>query len=386
MKDNRNIEELFKEGLKDFEAPVDPSVWNSIQSNLANGVGASASGGVAGMSVGKIVAIGAIAVSAIGTIAYFAVGDEKGPETKPAKESIVVNNETNEEASNSKVDVSEDVQADSEHETTKTEFVEIEVNQGNTAVDNAESDQVGLDTSDGDNVLNNSNTNSGSELDDSNQNTDDGAESDDTASENVQDDNVNDAIDPELTIILSETEIEEGGSVEFRAKATAGTILWEIKDEEGSVIGTHEGESGSTPILDQEGKYLVHATLTDDRGVSVSNMMMVEVYSKKSITSFEIASDIHQDNEGVYHIDKRSGKGLRYEFVSGTIEDFSIAVVNGRNGQTVFTSTNPEIIWDGTDNSWDGSMITMRYFVIIFYTDISTQKQVKKPVTVDIHY
>ena len=82
MKDNRNIEELFKEAFENFESDVNPDLWTGIQNNIhspsaSNGISGGNSALQTGISVGKITA-GIIASGAlIGTVWYFATADNK---------------------------------------------------------------------------------------------------------------------------------------------------------------------------------------------------------------------------------------------------------------------------------------------------------------------
>ena len=84
-----NIDEVFKQAFDGFEANVDPSVWNNIQSSIASGSGAgssvkpsSATTSVVGKSfVLKLVA-GVLAISSIATGVYFITDNPKTEDEK----------------------------------------------------------------------------------------------------------------------------------------------------------------------------------------------------------------------------------------------------------------------------------------------------------------
>lgn len=80
MKDKENIEELFREGLKDFQSNVDPSVWQGVQSGLtaASASSAAAAGSVLGkMSIAAKAIIGVSAAAILSTTAYLIFADQE---------------------------------------------------------------------------------------------------------------------------------------------------------------------------------------------------------------------------------------------------------------------------------------------------------------------
>ena len=94
MKGKDEIAELFKEGLKDFESNVDPSLWSGVQSGL-NAAGGAASGSSAvGSSLGKLsilskTIVGVTAATAISVGTYFAVNTDSSSEN--TTENVVEN-------------------------------------------------------------------------------------------------------------------------------------------------------------------------------------------------------------------------------------------------------------------------------------------------------
>lgn len=75
MKDNINIEELFKSKFENFEGNVDPSAWSNIQQGLNGATGGSAGAGLSGIAKVAIIS-SVIAVTAVSAW-YFLPDNEK---------------------------------------------------------------------------------------------------------------------------------------------------------------------------------------------------------------------------------------------------------------------------------------------------------------------
>ncbi len=92
MKGKENIEELFREGLKDFQSSVDPSVWQGVQSGLSAASGATGAGGVAAasgkMSVLAKAAITLAGAAAVSTGVYYYTADETSEKEASKSHSI----------------------------------------------------------------------------------------------------------------------------------------------------------------------------------------------------------------------------------------------------------------------------------------------------------
>ncbi len=90
MKENKDIEKLFREKFKDFEAEVDPSVWKNVQAAIRQGAPAYGSGSKTGWSAAKIVA-GLAGVAVVATGIYLAVvGNSDNEKTvRPVKTEVV---------------------------------------------------------------------------------------------------------------------------------------------------------------------------------------------------------------------------------------------------------------------------------------------------------
>ena len=71
MKDKREIEQIFSDKLKDYEADVNPELWN----NIASQISATATPVVGGITFLSKVIIGAVASVIIGSVIYLNIGD-----------------------------------------------------------------------------------------------------------------------------------------------------------------------------------------------------------------------------------------------------------------------------------------------------------------------
>lgn len=85
MKEIKDIEKLFSEGLQNFEVPVNPELWSSISQGISAAGTSSASAGI-GLASKLIIAV--TAIGTIGVAAYFGFKEDK------AENSTVVENST----------------------------------------------------------------------------------------------------------------------------------------------------------------------------------------------------------------------------------------------------------------------------------------------------
>lgn len=91
MKDNLNIEKLFKEKFEHFEADVNPSLWNGISQNITSNASTVAK---TGLSVITKSIIAVTAVAAISGTAYLLIDNK--PETKTVVEELKTPTKSNE--------------------------------------------------------------------------------------------------------------------------------------------------------------------------------------------------------------------------------------------------------------------------------------------------
>jgi len=129
-----NIDEVFKQTFKGFEANVNPSVWNNVQQSITSGNGganttpkvdpSAASGVVVKSMVMKIVA-GVILVGAVATTTYLVVTGEKN---NKISENVVVDKKINEPKEELKISVNTEEQTGKEEEIITDKNTDIVVN------------------------------------------------------------------------------------------------------------------------------------------------------------------------------------------------------------------------------------------------------------------
>lgn len=104
MSDKDEIKELFQKELGNYEAKVDPSLWNGIQSGLS---GAAAAGGAAtGMSIASKVIIGVVIATAATVSSVLIFSNDETKTKNQAKVETV--NPRNENIDNSDTDINTD--------------------------------------------------------------------------------------------------------------------------------------------------------------------------------------------------------------------------------------------------------------------------------------
>ena len=103
MKQADNIEKLFSDALKNYEAPVDPAAWQAVQSGIQGAAGSSAAAGGSGQGFwsgviaripGGMAGLGAAVVGTsiiIGSIYIFSTDDKKVAEVKPGVTEQAIN-------------------------------------------------------------------------------------------------------------------------------------------------------------------------------------------------------------------------------------------------------------------------------------------------------
>ena len=91
MKGNKEIEQIFSDKLKGFEANVRPGLWD----NIASQIGTTAAPVAGGVSLLSKIIIGAVASVIIGGVVYLSSTDKKQPVESILAESIIDELETN---------------------------------------------------------------------------------------------------------------------------------------------------------------------------------------------------------------------------------------------------------------------------------------------------
>lgn len=369
MSKKDHIEEAFKEGFKNFEAPVDPSVWAGVQAGMSSGAGAAAGGG---MSIAKMIVIGVSAVAAVsvGVALYISnVDDSTNQETVKTQQQLVEKTpeqvvEPSEDIAEVKDQVSPSAGSEVDEPTlTKEEDKTRNTvqNSATTATGNSNIAHNYAATPNTPAGNNNSNLPEGENQGQSsnNSNNSNNAASNNANQANKHDDDLKEELS--LAAEISEKEGDAPLTVNLSADSN-GDVLWVLKDEQGNEKAfsglRHEIE------LDKPGSYFITCTSTLGSSAEYKEFA-VNVKSNFVCNIDETLLDF--DGGIVLTPNGFDKKELKFN-CSNTddIEVFSMVVMNGRTQEKVFeTHRIEDMNWGGKDAS--GSLLQKgTYFVIIF--------------------
>lgn len=338
MKENLDIEKLFKDKFENFEADVNPNLWNNIAN--ANGIQSSAVT-TTGLSIGIKSLIVASLITVVGVSTYYLGGFNQAESNTQETEIIDLNNENKQIIDNSDVskNTSTTIIAQDNDPIIDTHEEEI-VNELNKHQNNVEStkeithvvDHSGTITSvsDVDVSTNKENkttslTNDKSEdiliIKDKQKNT--------SPTEKVLEKNI---IYPSGKIELNTT--DNKFEYQFNANAINNEkIIWHFGDGKSATV------ENPTHNYSSPGKYEVSLTI-----ISKDN----EVYQEYQ--TFEIKSTSSIDN--IPNVITPNQDRINDEFIIKTtdIDEFNI-VIKDQNGNVVFESKDKDFAWDGTNLS-----------------------------------
>lgn len=340
MKEDFNIEELFQEHFKSFESDVETEAWSNIQQSIQAGAGASS--GIATWVKGLLIGAG-ISAAVVGGV-YLAT-----------------DNQTNENPKQEKVDLMTDDVVES---TEKAVFVEdsntderlqssIVADDSNIEehAENAQIDEVGNDVNDASvNDLNNyagvidqntqvdnHNTNNDSDQQVNNGNNDPISNKvDQTIESNSGDDEANpiaQSVKPNGALIFEKGSNEAYTRYSFESMAENHVkVSWDFGDGKSA-----EGHN-ITHTYQQPGNYTVTMTVSGKEGVYVETVDL-EIIAPSNIG---VIPNIFSPNN--------DGRNDHFVIQTTGIKTF-VMIIQDKNGQNVFETTDPNFEWDGTDPS-----------------------------------
>lgn len=347
MKDNINIDELFKQGFEGFEGDVDPSAWTNIQQNIGQG-GASSASTVGGLSTaGKVAAI--IGLVGVTTASVWYFSGEETATADIAQEEIV----------SDEVLVTSNVEVQSLGENILVTDTNDPVIQEHAAEIQEELNQNQYSANDIDDaflvsVINENNfsngfiVNSNEKIDYSNDNNNVA----DDENGNVVDDkieptvNVNPEVNEVKVIKLNlKVETEENNTLFFKSNAkNHTTVEWSFGDGE---IGIGDEVSHT---YERPGTYqLKMEVFSDDQSQSVERKIIVEGTSWMGV----IPNVFTPNNDG---------RNDNFFVKTKDIETFYVSITDER-GSEVFKSTDPEFAWNGENQG--GDIVKGGYIVVI---------------------
>lgn len=345
MKDNLNIEELFKEKFNAFEAEVNPSAWANIQQGI--NVSGAAGGASAGMSVlmKTIIISGGIVAATFGGIYLFTDNSESNSEISVNELVVPVDEPTVVTPENTYVEPVTPANSDEEGEVfsenhTNDPLDESGLNEGNTVSGqsnvNAEGPSeesaggstgeavVGPDVSD--RTTNNQNTGA-----DGNSNSGSGVTNAGNEVSGSGTNNERNQHKPTGNISFEPGDDYAPSTYHFHANASDfDRVIWEF--EKGVFVeGTDVDYTFKKP-----GKYAVKMVV-EAENKSFTQSTEVEIKSKSSIDLVPNIISPNGDRRNDFFVIRMTD-----------IETFVITISN-KNGEIVFQSADPDFKWYGTD-------------------------------------
>ena len=368
MKDYNNIDELFKQGFEGFEGNVDPSAWANIQQGLGQGAASTSSAVSGGLSgVGKVAAIIGIVGAAATGIWYFS-GEETKKESPLTEQTTVVSEEIAENNVDDVKTLGENILVTDTNDPVIQEHVteiQEELNQNQYSADDID-DEYLKELLRQEKISNSFMVNSATA---NNNIVDNGGNSNDAI---VNDENVQgpivDKIEPttignhDLSKDIKSSlkvELEENNVVSFKSNAKNHTsVEWTFGDGE---FGFGENISHT---YERPGTYNVKMEVFNDEQSQTTERKVII----KGTSKVGVVPNVFTPNN--------DGRNDNFFVKCKEIETFYISVKDTR-GNEVFTSTDPDFIWNGENQG--GDIVKGNYIVVIIAEgeDGQTYKEMK---------
>lgn len=334
MKNDLNIEELFKEHLSSFEADVDPSVWNAVQSQISQGAASAGTGAAtktALSSIKTMVISGITLVSgvALGYVFFSDSAEENKPEQNTNTVSVVDDN-----ATRSVEDVAEmtAVQADtfamvvtSPNDPQKKEKIQVTVKE--PVFTNRSIVERWLTPGSDRRTMQPNNNDEITESDSKKNNETRVDESQLLIEKQPKNENR-----PVAIIQLSAQAGPAPLTVDFSNLGDGSGCSWDFGD--GNSV---DGEI-ATHVYREPGNYVVKLTVRDKDGHTATDKVLVEVVQGSEV-KVERFNTFTPNGDGYNDEFKLKGTNIQYFFMQ----------VFTRNGKEVFRSNSIDQGWNGND-------------------------------------
>lgn len=339
MKEDKKIEELFRNKLESFESPVNDAMWSNISTGISASSGASAA--VGKTLAGKIFSTAAIIVTtgvvATGiTVMVMSSNEEEGKAERNIADVVLEDKTIKEDAESKLIDQTPEIDEvvpnlepvdaeDPQVKEVKTEVYKVELKESEESYSKELSAATSFMTSRSD--LERQKT-------ESNNNTTEVTE--ESQNEVIYTDNA-------ITVtkidenhqVASITASSVGGyaplEVNFSNQSEGGTVSWSFGD------GNMSREEFPTHTFEKAGEYTVELILTDENGNVSKDQRTIEVEAKSSVTSIPNIFTPNGD-----------GKNETFLIKGENIEEYLLVIID-KTGKEVFSSNSIEKGWNGKD-------------------------------------
>jgi len=346
MKRTDNIEELFKETFDQFEADINPNVWNSIQGKMNSGSGTSSSqiGAKTGLGAAKIIS-GIAAVGLILGAVWFFSNQDANSSTNNKDKSETAQKTITDKADN--LSVNNFSSSDEEAKTTASNPNPASP-QNNKSVS---ANEKTITSSAENNISDNSEINAATQPENTQQGHKygkapsgpsslvRGSQANNSDSQNAKSSKGNNASEtqqeealPTAMIYASTVSGDAPLTVSFSNQGIASSTRWDFGD------GTASSESSTEHTFSKAGTYVVYLNVRNSSSVQVTDKVSIEV---KSVSDIGTIPNIFTPN----------GDGLNDRFL---FELKNIASINS----VIYLKGQPVYKWNNLEGGWDGKTFT----------------------------
>jgi gliding motility-associated-like protein len=332
VKENVNIEELFREQLSGLEADPGPGMWEAIQANLPAAQGAVATGSVAGKSafgLTKVILVSSVVSVGLGLGLGYSLFNEEDESSKRStvavqekqvEPAIELQNETT--TNNESVNGNSFLVEEQNPQTGEKEFKKVHIIMSEKSSD--------LSVNSALEVIKGMTENTGnSEI-----------KKEDVKVVTIDDKTayvVETKVDEKLPIALLRSDKVKGQAplaVHFWNENKSEIIEWSFGD------GTTSSELAPNHVFEVPGEYTVTMTVKDKKGNSSTETRTIVVQEPSYVELINVMSPNGDGINDVFVIKSASG-----------IAEMHIDIIDRKTGKTLFTSNQANFSWDGNDMS-----------------------------------